>query len=59
MKLKKLLPIAVIALTPLAFTSCSDDNMDDAGDNIEDAADDVGDAMENAADEAEDAVDGK
>lgn len=63
MKLKQLLPIAVIALTPFAFTSCSDDNMDDAADNIEDAADDAGDAMEDAADEAKDAaedmVDGK
>lgn len=58
--LKKLGLIAALVFSAFALAACSDndaeDAMDDMGDAIEDAADEVGDTVEDAADEVEDAT---
>lgn len=56
LKIQRILPITLIILTPVLFTSCESNDMEEAGDNIEEMADDTGDAMENAAENVEDAA---
>jgi len=55
MKLKNLLPLALLVVTPMAFVSC-DGEAENAGEEVDEMVDDAGDAMDDAADEVEDAV---
>lgn len=55
-KLHKILTVSLIALTPMVLTSCEEDDLEEAGDNIEEMAEDTGDAIENTADNVEDAA---
>lgn len=48
-RLHHILPIALIALTPMLLTSCEEADLEEAGENIEELADDTGDAIENTA----------
>ena len=55
MKLKNLLPLAVLVVTPMAFVSCGGD-AEPTGDEVEEMVDEAGDTMDDAADAMEDAA---
>ena len=59
-QITKLISLLLVFSTPLFFIACSDDNLDDAADEMGDAmkegADNVEDAAKDAADAVEDAT---